>query len=235
MSPDFEYLFRFEPYALLSHSAQGILTFCLPLGLATYVLWELLLQPVSRWLVAFPPVIPRLPLSLASWVLVIAAVALGSGTHVVWDAVTHRDAWGPVLFPFLKHNVLVVRGYRVPWYNILQLASSVVGGAVVLHWLRGELARNGRALRDLVSGARRRAWVALAAASLAVGLWNAPRHGLMTHVNSTKLMLGRFAVGALVGLTFGVVALAILQRMGRFSITEARPDASTARMGDVDD
>lgn len=235
MAPDFEYLFRFEPYALLSHSWQGILTFCLPIGLATYVLWVLLLQPVSRWLVAFPPVPPRLPVSLASWMLVIVAVALGSGTHVVWDALTHRDAWGPVIFPFLKHNVVVVRGYRVPWYNLLQLASSVVGGAIVVRWLSHELARNGRALRDVVSGARQRAWIALAAASVAVGLWNAPRHGLMTHINSTKLILGRFAVGALVGLTFGVVALAILQRMGRFRITETRLGASTALMGELDD
>ncbi len=235
MAPDFEYLLRLEPYALLSHSAWGILVFCLPLGLATYVLWTLLLQPVSRWLVALPPEPARLPLSLAAWILVIVAVMLGSGTHVVWDALTHRDAWGPVIFPGLKHNAIVVRGYRVPWYNLLQLASSVAGAAVVLWWLREELARVGRTLHDVIAPLGAAPGSPSPLVSIVIGTWNAPRHGLMTHINSTKLVLGRFAVGALVGLAIGVVALAILHRMGRFWLTEARPDSSAARVGGFDD
>ncbi|MEP7380775.1 MAG: DUF4184 family protein [Gemmatimonadota bacterium] len=222
MAPDFEYLVRLEPYALLSHTARGILIFCLPAGLAAYVLWVMLLQPVSRALVALPPLPPRLAASLGSWTLVIFAIVLGSTTHVAWDALTHRDAWGPVLFPALKHSAFVVGGNRVPWYNVLQLASSLLGGVIVVWWLRAELTRHGRSLHDLVAPARRRAWLALIAVSLAVATWNAPRHGLMTHINQTKLILGRFAVGALVGLAIGVVALAILQRMGRFRIAEVR-------------
>ncbi len=243
MAPDFEYLVRLEPYALLSHTAGGILVFCLPAGLATYVLWVMLLQPVSRALVALPPLPPRLAASLGSWTLVIFALALGSTTHVAWDALTHRDAWGPVLFPALKRSAFVVAGNRVPWYNVLQLASSLIGGAIIVWWLRAELTRHGRSLHDLVAPSRRRAWLALIAVSLAVATWNAPRHGLMTHIKPTKIILGRFAVGALVGLAIGLVALAILQRMGRFRIADVRvglpkdvlTGAPTERAGGFDD
>ncbi len=235
MAPDFEYLIRFEPYALLSHSLWGIFSFCLPLGVATYVLWTLLLQPVSRWLVALPPEEARLPLTAAGWILVIVAVVFGSASHVLWDALTHRDAWGPIVFPWLKHNAFIVRGYRVPWYNMLQLASSLAGAVVVLWWLKAELARAGRTLADVIAPPRRRPWIAIALVSIAIGTWNAPRHGLMTHINSTKLILGRFAVGTLVGLVFGVVALAILHRAGRFWLTERRTDSTAAPAGGFDD
>lgn len=235
MAPDFEYLIRFEPYALLSHSLRGVFVFCLPLGLATYVLWKLLLQRVSRWLVALPREDSRVPLTLAGWTLVIVAVLLGSATHVAWDALTHRDAWGPVIFPWLKRDALTVAGIRVPWYNVLQLASSVAGAAVVFAWWRVELARAGRTLAEVIAPPRRRAWIALACVSIAIAAWNAPRHGLMTHINSTKLILGRIAVGAMVGFVFGLVALAILHRAGRFWLTERRPEGSAAPAGGFDD
>lgn len=220
MAPDFEYLLRLEPWALLSHSARGVFAFCLPVGVATWVVWVLLLHPVARALLALPDQAPRLPRTTGGWMLVTVAVLLGSSTHVFWDALTHRDTWGPVVFPVLGQTAVTVRGVSVPWYNVLQLASSLVGGAVVLAWLRQEIVRRGDGIAALLVPWRQRAWFALGALSLAVAVWNAPQQGMMTHVSRTKLVLGRLAVGALVGLAVGLVALAVLHRLGRFRITE---------------
>jgi len=222
MAPDFEYLLRLEPWALLSHSARGVFVFCLPIGLATWILWVMLLHPVARALVALPPAPARLPRTTGGWMLVAVAIMLGSSTHVFWDALTHRDTWGPAVFPILNQTALTLGPYPVPWYNLLQLASSLIGGAVVLAWLRQEIVRRGDGIAALLAPWRVRAWLALGTVSLAVAIWNAPQQGMMTHVTRTKLVFGRLAVGALVGLAIGLVALAVLHRLGRFRITEDR-------------
>ncbi|MBK6489377.1 MAG: DUF4184 family protein [Gemmatimonadetes bacterium] len=224
MAPDFEYLLRLEPWALLSHSALGVFVFCLPIGVATWILWVMLLHPVARALVALPPATPRLPRTVGGWLLVVIAVLLGSSTHVFWDALTHRDTWGPVVFPILGQTAFTVGSYRVPWYNVLQLTSSLLGGVLVLAWLRQEIVRRGDRIAALLAPWRVRAWLALAAAALAVAVWNAPRQGIMTHITRTKLVLGRMAVGALVGLAIGLVALAVLHRLGRLRITDDGTD-----------
>lgn len=225
MAPDFEYLLRLEPYALVSHSAVGLVTFCLPAGLAFFVLWRALLQPVARALVALPNGADRLPRTTGGWGAVLLALLVGSATHVGWDAMTHRDALGPALFPVLRTTAFAVGSYVVPWYNALQLASSLVGGGIVLAWLHGRVQGGGEGWRALGAPWRLRGWGMVALAAIAVGGWNAPRRGLMSGVAEVKLVLGRFVVGALVGALVGLAALALLQRRGRFP-SGARPDDS---------
>jgi len=215
MAPDFEYLLRLEPYALLSHSSRGLVIFCLPAGLLAAFLWDGLLRPFARDLLTLAPD-PSEPPILANWWWVVLAVLAGSATHVGWDAFTHRDAVGPALVPALRETALVIRGYVVPWYNLLQIGSSVLGGGVVFGWLWRLVSREGRGAGALVAGWRLRAWTSLGATALAVGVWNAPRRGIMSDITQFKLVLGRAAVGGLVGLAIGFVALALLHRAGRF-------------------
>jgi len=224
MAPDFEYLLRLEPYALISHSAVGILVFCLPAGLALFLLWCALLHPVTTALAALPESTTPTPRAPGAWAHAIVALVLGSATHVGWDAMTHRDTIGPVLFPVLRTTAVALGSVSVPWYNVLQLVSSLLGGLVVLGWLRRQQLAHGGDLRALVAPWRLRLWSILALASLAVGAWNAPRRGLMSGVAETKLVLGRFAVGAMLGGTIALVALAILHRRGRLQLIEHRGD-----------
>ena len=220
MAPDFEYLLRLEPYALVSHSLRGVLLYCLPGGVLTFLVWGGLVRPVGRALVALPVSGARLPRDVAGWAVVVLALLLGSASHVGWDALTHRDAWGPEVIPALKLVAFSVRGYDVPWYNVLQLLSSLAGMVVVGVWLWREGRGRDAGTRALLTPWRLRAWATLGAVAIAMATWNAPRQGIMTHVTPTKLVIGRMVVGGLLGLVIGLVALAILHRAGRFALSD---------------
>lgn len=215
MAPDFEYLLRMEPYALVSHSALGVLVFAFPMGALALLLWRALLEPFARALFALPRSTHRGAAAQRGWLLQGVALVTGSISHVTWDAFTHRDAWGPVVFPALKETALTVAGVALPWYNVLQAVSSLVGGVVVLGWLWRQVQRNGEGVRSLLSLWRVRRWVALGAAVVLVAAWNAPRRGIMADPSRARLVLGRAAVGGLVGLTAGMLLLAALYRAGR--------------------
>lgn len=212
MSPDFEYLLRLEPYALVSHSALGVAVFAFPMGVLALLVWRALLEPFARALFALPRSGGRSTAGLGGWMSQGVALMVGSISHVTWDAFTHRDAWGPVAFAALKGTALTVAGVALPWYNVLQAVSSLVGGVIVLAWLWREVQRNGEGVRSLLAPWRVRRWFALGAAVVLVAAWNAPRRGIMADPSRAKLVLGRAAVGGLVGLTGGMLALAALYR-----------------------
>ena len=146
MTPDLPIFVHFLPSYYTTHSAGGLLTACLPLGLALWLGWELVLRD---------PTLALLP----EWVrrrtdrtgrargpdgrrvlLAAAAVLIGAATHLVWDAFTHGGRWGVRLVPVLDTPLAlpawlpaglppVMHGYRVAQY-----ASSAVG-LPLLGWL----------------------------------------------------------------------------------------------------
>lgn len=217
MAPDFEYLLRLEPLALVSHSARGVLTFALPAGALALLLWYGLLEPFARALLALSPPPADRRWGVGELGRALVALVAGSISHVVWDAFTHRDAWGASVFPGLTTTAFTVVGVRVPWYNLFQAASSLVGGGIVLLWLAREVQREGEGCRALIAPWRVRRWLALGAAVVAMGAWNASRHGEMKDPSRVKIVLGRVAVGGLVGLAVGMVGLAVQHRAHRMA------------------
>lgn len=222
MAPDFEYLLRFEPLALVSHSARGVFTFALPAGALALLLWHGLLEPFARALLALSPLPADRGWGAGELARALVALVAGSLSHVVWDAFTHRDAWGASVFPGLATTAFTVAGARVPWYNLFQAASSLAGGGVVLLWLCREVQREGAGYRALLAPWRVRRWLALGAAVVAMGAWNASRHGEMKDPSRVKIVLGRVAVGGLVGLAAGMVGLAVQHRAHRLVGTSHR-------------
>jgi Domain of unknown function (DUF4184) len=96
-----------------SHSPAGLFWFCLPLGLAAYALFHLLLkQPLIALLS------PRLAgftcagMPAVPWYAVVASLLVGVLTHIAWDGLTHSDghAW-------------------------LQHASTLAGSAILAAWI----------------------------------------------------------------------------------------------------
>jgi uncharacterized protein DUF4184 len=61
-----------------------------------------------------------------------ASAALGSLTHVVWDAFTHPDRWGMRLLPVLGRDVAGSPLYRYLQYGGSLVAAIVIAGFVVL-------------------------------------------------------------------------------------------------------
>ena len=210
MSPDFEYLLRLEPLSLVSHSMRGLLVFCLPVGLLTLALWVSLLRVPVRALFALQPSDGDAPRTVAWWGRAALALLVGSATHLFWDAFTHRDSWGPIIIPSLRNTAFTIGGVGVPLYNVLQHVSSLVGGIVVGVWLWRKMQRDGAWPAIVQAPWRQGTWIALGAVALAVGAWNADGRGIMLHSSRVTIVLGRIAVGVMVGFSIGLVIFAAI-------------------------
>jgi hypothetical protein len=95
--------------------------------------------------------------ALATWYL---TLAVGAFSHVLWDAFTHREGQVVQVVPSLRH---VVAGQAV--YEWLQLASSIVGGVILL-WV---VVRRYRAEPDDGSGLPDGDRLTVLSAAVAVG------------------------------------------------------------------
>ena len=200
MAPDFEYLLRLEPYALVGHTFPGVLTLTVPAGAVVLGWWEWRGRAAVRELLAFPR--ERATRSAAWWGT--AALALGAGiaSHVVWDAFTHWDAWGAAFIPALAEPVTTtIPGLH--WAGVLQHLSTVVGGAVVARWLFRQLHDAG-GFAVLRERWRLRVFAAIFALCAVLAVWNAPRTGAMTDPWPPRIVAGRAVVGALLGLAVGL-------------------------------
>jgi hypothetical protein len=153
MAPDFEYFVRVAPLASISHTKLGVLTWGVPVTLASVVIaryvlaWPVLLV-APRCIARRATVLATRPwpgrLTAATVLSLVISAAIGSASHLAWDALTHADGWGPkhlmslhaiVDAPILGHMVV---------HRVLQYVSSIVGLVVlailVVHWLHRQAA-----------------------------------------------------------------------------------------------
>lgn len=172
------------------------------------LLWWAVRYPLEAPLRALAPAwvaerIPkRQPVSdywVLSGMLVLAALILGSLSHIVWDAFTHRDAWGLSLIPELNS---MVRGR--PAYSWLQDLSSIGGMAVLTAWFLWQpRSHNTPPARAALGALRALMWVGIVLAA-GVGLaW-----GLATDGTTSRMISVGIRAGS--GLAAGVVLTAAL-------------------------
>jgi hypothetical protein len=138
MVPDFGYLLPKDPPRFETHSAVALLTFCLPMGMLSFWIFQRLMktpllsvlpdQAYMRWQ---PYAAPASLRSLWQWVLAAGGVLLGAAVHLVWDAFTHEESRGTRMFPELT-DPLFVHGHLVTGAHILQELSSLVGILIVV-------------------------------------------------------------------------------------------------------
>jgi len=139
MVPDFGFLFGLYDRDL-THSFLGLLSFCLPVGWITQLLfWHLFRLPLLN---LAPRALERRLLALTSmesrnlWP-VSAALLLGALSHVVWDGFTHWSGFISEAVPVLHSIVAVIDGRAIPLCDVLQHLSSVAGLLVLaVHWHR---------------------------------------------------------------------------------------------------
>src|SRR5580658_9974706 len=147
MTPDLDLILPLRLTRAQTHGALALLTFCLPMGLAVWGLFQVLIKP------AILEVLPNrvyarlradhLGLNLAkwaSWVLAAVAILFGAVTHDVWDAFTHEDGRGVRMLPFLDDYGPEFDNHPLRLYRWVQHTSSVVGLLVVIAaiwvWIR---------------------------------------------------------------------------------------------------
>src|SRR5262245_32559772 len=136
MSPDFAYFLPVEISRFTTHDLPGIFQFCLPAGLAVWLVFVLLLE---RPTIALLPDAWRLRLApTASVTLPLLgfaslAIVLGAATHVIWDSFTHAS---PVVYALPPlHEVRVEIGpFNPRLFKLLQYLSSVFGMVVLAIW-----------------------------------------------------------------------------------------------------
>jgi hypothetical protein len=139
MVPDFGWFMPWRPARFETHSADALVTFCLPVGLAAYWLFQLVIRtPVfellpmgayRRWQSSAAPADYK---SLKQWLLAACGVLAGAITHLVWDAFTHQGARGLRLLPALEDSVVEFNGHRIAGPVLLQDANSLIGLIIVI-------------------------------------------------------------------------------------------------------
>ena len=138
MAPDFPFFLPVDP-GLRTHTAAAIVTTDLLFGIPAWLLWHALLAAPALW--AAPRALRarltgvqlgvRVRLrDVRTGVLTVAALAVGSATHVLWDEFTHARRWGPAHIPALGETWWLMPGYR--W---LQYLGSLAGALILLAWL----------------------------------------------------------------------------------------------------
>ncbi len=135
MSPDFEYFLRLRMLSFYSHTAPGIFTFCIPVGLLVYGIYQTSIAPAlyrnlphyARARVSDPPQVGGD--RLRHLVLVSVAIAFGAATHVLWDGFTHGGGPFVLRWPGLGTEMM---GF--PLYKFLQHGSTLVGFGIMALW-----------------------------------------------------------------------------------------------------
>jgi hypothetical protein len=138
MAPDLDLMLPTRLPREQTHGHLALLTFCLPVGLAAWALFQALIKP------ALIEVLPdrvyirlcaehrdsRLA-SVKAWFYAGLAVLLGALTHIIWDSFTHEDGRGVGMLPVLGEPSAELGGSQWHLYRWVQHGSSVVGIAAV--------------------------------------------------------------------------------------------------------
>lgn len=167
--PDFRYLMPVPVARVETHSLLALLTFCLPVGLVSYWIFQWLMkvplvsvlpdQAYMRWRPYAAPAPWRSP---GQWLLAICGVLGGAFVHLVWDAFTHEDARGVRMFaPELADPMFEVHNHMVTGVTLLQALSSLLGLMIVIAAVVYALRGSGHAVveRRELSARERRSWV----------------------------------------------------------------------------
>jgi hypothetical protein len=147
LSPDFGYYLRAFGVATTAHSLAGSILISMPsavmaLGLILLFrnsLFYLMPSRISSFLQAALSLPPENKWSLAASIGFWAW--MGSCTHILWDAFTHRTGWFVKRVPFLQESFLSIHGSPLPTYYLLQQLSTLIGLAILFIFTLSLLSR----------------------------------------------------------------------------------------------
>jgi hypothetical protein len=207
LSPDFAY---FLPATCitgdLTHSVSGLLWFCVPAGMAAYVIFHLLLKRPMAVLLP-DKIFARLPSAIftqpawkmESMRIVAVSIFLGACTHIAWDSLTY-PSWMDQAFAVPGWTGPLIGGPRIQMHDVLQFVNSVLGLLClcisISHWVNEEHPK------EINQGARNfPIWFRLAIAFfvLAAAAVGAAIGSARISAGSFELVMFHTAVGGLIG------------------------------------
>jgi hypothetical protein len=241
MVPDFGLFFPWRVPRFETHSGVALFTFCLPVGLTTYWIFQYLIKtPIlevlpegayERWR---PFSSPADFTSARQWILAACGLLAGATTHLIWDGFTHENARGIRMIPWLEEPTVDIGNHHMAGVRLLQDASSLLGLVIVLMFVcyglrRGrEPAAATRTLRPV----ERRLWVLvfIVAAVALGGAWLQWAHLMELIGHSARGLANSGAVAALRGLATALLctSLGLSWRLRALHTESARrPQEST--------
>jgi hypothetical protein len=220
MVPDFGLFFPWRMHRFETHSTTGLITFCLPVGLASYWVFEYLVKtPVmevlpegayARWR---PFSSPANFASAGQWLAAACGVLAGAVTHLVWDGFTHEGARGVRMIPWLEDPIVEIGSHHLAGFRLLQDGSSLIGLVVVLGFVWFGLRRGrGQPVPGRPLGrAERRIWVLtyLVAAAALSAAWLLWAHAVEPPGHSFKAVSTGVAVAVLRGLATALLGTSV--------------------------
>jgi hypothetical protein len=220
MVPDFRIFFPGLP-RVESHSAVALLTFCLPVGLSTYWMFQLLIKtpmvevlpdgPYARWQ---PFALKANVRSIRQWLLAAGGILAGALTHLVWDAFTHDGGRGVRMFPVLDDSIIDIGSRHLPAIYVMQDLGSVIGLAAVLA-MAGYSLRRGhqpKVSNRLMPSPERIGWMltyVLAGLSYTAAFYAWAKFG-QPPTHSIILRASLIAIASLRGLTAALVSVSFV-------------------------
>ena len=173
--PDIAFLLPIGVSRAQSHSLAGLVWCCLPVGLATYLLFHWLLKaPLIDLLPHYA--YSRLhryarPAAAISWRLlpvILLCIGIGDLTHIAWDSFTHRDSFAVRSVPFLRVHLFSGGGFWIYLYTALQWLFSFIGLALLAWWARRWIAATPQSPQAPASPLSTRTQLAVAAGVLGI-------------------------------------------------------------------
>jgi hypothetical protein len=206
MSPDYEYFLRLAPITRMAHKPAGLIFFCLPVSLVVWLVFRRLVRPALLELLP-PGLAASLGNAASSWPLALAAMTLGAISHVFWDGFTHQNDWAVDLWPALRSRPLPDL-LPLPWYKLLQYASSIVGSLALVAWAARWTASRPARDRAWSPGQRSRSirvvgWILFVSAVCGIA------DSLMGSSHAAALDPGRAVVGAMLGCVVAVLVFSL--------------------------
>jgi hypothetical protein len=217
MTPDIAFMLPIGVSRSESHSLPGLFWCCLPVGLACYVVFHVLMKRPLIHLLP-PQAFARLQqFAINSWVLrwrnllpVLASLLVGAITHLVWDNFTHRGSWAVRNIAWLRIHLYTGGGFWIYLYTALQWISSLIGLGLLawwtLRWLRAAPLPAAAAAGPIQ---REKRWVIvllMALTSMAMGALEVRPYMIPEAIASTQELVIRGMLGAVSG--FGLALLA---------------------------
>jgi hypothetical protein len=241
MVPDFRIFFPGMP-RVETHSIVALFTFCVPVGLITYWVFQRLIKtpllevlpdgPYARWRPFAAEANIR---SWRQWLLAAVGVLGGALTHLVWDGFTHDGGRGVRMFPVLD-DTLDIGSRHVPAMYVMQDLGSLIGLAAVLAMVCYGLRRGPQAAvpNRLVPGRERHVWMVIyvlvavsvsAALCIWVRLGQPPTHSIVARASAMAIASLRGLAAALVTVSLALdVRLRELHRRSRALIRTRAPN-----------
>ncbi len=166
VTPDLWFLLPLPVSRNDSHGIAGLFWFCVPVGVAAYVVFHRFLKhPVVSLLppvmaARLVPLLEREPgLPRTSWKAVVLSVLVGAATHSVWDAFTHWEGRpARTVMPWLRAHLFSIGSIDVYVVNLLQHGTGALALCLLAwrtwQWLRAAPASSKAPALGLAPGER---------------------------------------------------------------------------------